>query len=103
MSCQWFERAPGTLFDLDAVCSAGGEPVDDVLQAITAEPRLVNVGRGDVPASKGAFALKALAPPQADRFGRESRCHELGLSVGVGLDVSTVRCDDDKPRMRALV
>jgi PglZ domain len=57
----------------------------------------VDVGRGDVPASKGAFALKALAPPQADRFGRESRCHELGLSVAVGLDVSTVRCDDDEP------
>jgi hypothetical protein len=37
MSCQWLERARGPLFDLDAVCSAGGEPVDDVLQAITAE------------------------------------------------------------------
>jgi hypothetical protein len=29
--------SPATLFDLDAVCSAGGEPVDDVVQAITAE------------------------------------------------------------------
>jgi|SRR6266511_4643162 len=29
--------SPRALFDLDAVCSAGGEPVDDVLQAITAE------------------------------------------------------------------
>jgi hypothetical protein len=27
----------GTLFDLDTVCSSGSEPVDDVLQAITAK------------------------------------------------------------------
>jgi hypothetical protein len=125
-----------TLFDLDAVCSASGESVDDVLQAITAEllfwgrdvhryvragdrafdgsldvllqgvgrsaadedvkedfgvveamkgdgigeaprddrieagkTRLVNVGGGDVPASKGAFPLEALAPPRTDGLG----------------------------------
>jgi hypothetical protein len=29
--------SPGALFDLDAICSASGEPVDDVLQAITGE------------------------------------------------------------------
>jgi hypothetical protein len=64
---------------------------------------LVNVGRGDVPASKSPFPLKALAPPQADGLGHESRCHALGLLVGVGLDVSPMRCDDDEPRMRAVV
>jgi hypothetical protein len=27
----------------------------------------------------------------------------LGLLVGVGLDVAPVRCDDDEPRMRAVI
>src|SRR5262249_44835746 len=162
--------SPSALFDLDAVCSVGGEPVDDVLQAVTAEllvwgrnvdcyvsarlrlfagsfnllpegggrspadenvegdfgvvepmegdgigeaprddrveageTRLVNVGRGDVPASKGGFPLKALAPPQTDRVGRESRGHALGLSVGMRLDVSSLRCDDPKAGMVAFI
>jgi hypothetical protein len=59
--------------------------------------------RGDVPASKGAFSFKALAPPQADRFSRESRRHALGLLVGMGLDVAPMRCDDGEPRMRAVI
>src|SRR5262249_61388320 len=44
---------------------------------------LVNVGRGDVPASKSAFPFKALASPQAARLGLEPRFHALGLSVGL--------------------
>src|SRR4029453_69101 len=74
---------------------------DDRVEA--GETRLVNVGRGDVPASKGAFSLKAFASPQADRLSRESRRHALGLLVGVGLDVSPVRCDDHEPGMRAII
>src|SRR5215471_17466966 len=62
-----------------------------------------NVGRGDVPASKRAFPLKALALPQADRLGREPRPHALGLLIGVGLDVAPVRRDDNEPDMRAVI
>src|SRR5262249_21699254 len=67
------------------------------------ETRLVNVCRGNVPASKSGFPLKALAPPQADRVGRESRRHALGLLVGMELDVSPVRCDDHKAGMCAVI
>src|SRR5262245_3311369 len=72
-------------------------------RAEAGETRLVNVGRGDVPASKGGFPLKALAPPQANPLGRESRRHALGLLVGMGLDVSPVRCDDHEAGMRAVI
>jgi hypothetical protein len=79
----------------------GKAPRDDRVEA--GETRLMNVGRGDVPAIEGAISLKALASPRADRLGRESRRHALGLLVGVGLDVSPVRCDDDEAGMRAVI
>src|SRR5215468_12139032 len=79
----------------------GEAPRDDRVEA--GETRLVNVCRGNVPASKSGFPLKALAPPQADRVGRESRRHALGLLVGMGLDIAPVRCDDHKAGMRAVI
>src|SRR5262245_7807777 len=79
----------------------GEAPRDDRVEA--GKTRLVNVGRGDVPVSKSAFPLKALEPPQADRLSCESRCHALGLLVSVEFYISPVGCDDDEPRMRAVI
>src|SRR5262245_28343371 len=79
----------------------GEAPRDD--RAEERKTCLVNVGRGDVPASKSAFPLKALAPPQADGLACEPRCHALGLLVGVELYISPVGCNDDEPRMRAVI
>ena len=53
---------------------------------------------------KGApSALPALAPPRADTLSRQLRRDALGLLVGVGARYPPVGCDDNEPRMRAVI
>src|SRR4051794_14803564 len=80
----------------------GEAPRDDRVES--RETRLVDIGRGDVLAIRGASTfLKTLAPPRAGRLGPETRCDALSLLVRVALDISTMWRDDDEPAVHAVI
>ena len=77
-------------------------PRDDRVEA--RETRLVNIGRGDVPAIRVASTfLETLASPRADPLGPETRCDALSRLVRVAFDISTMGRDDDEPGVHAVI